>query len=86
MDAQTIALPERSSPRLFWKGGCVDWEILEFRAESFQRLFAPPRREESDSAIQTASGSGPSGKPESQEKEAGEGGRMGLNNPERWEC
>jgi hypothetical protein len=64
----------------------ADWEILEFRAESFQRLFAPPRREESDSAIQTASGSGPSGKPESQEKEAGEGGRMGLNNPERWEC
>ena len=32
----------------------TDWEILEFRAESFQRLFAPPRREESDSAFQTA--------------------------------
>lgn len=30
-----------------------DWEILEFRAESFQRLFAPPRREEFDSAFQT---------------------------------
>lgn len=32
----------------------ADWEILEFRAESFQRLFSPPRREESDSAFQTA--------------------------------
>jgi hypothetical protein len=29
------------------------WEILEFRAESFQRLFAPPRSEEFDSAFQT---------------------------------
>jgi hypothetical protein len=32
----------------------LNWEILEFRAESFQRLFSPPRREESDPAFQTA--------------------------------
>ena len=31
----------------------ADWEILEFRAESFQRLFAPPRREEFDFVFQT---------------------------------
>jgi len=35
-------------------GLAFGWEILEFRAESFQRLFAPPRREEFDSAFQTA--------------------------------
>ena len=33
--------------------GTIGWEILEFRAESFQRLFAPPRSEEFDSAFQT---------------------------------
>jgi len=68
------------------KDGSVDWEILEFRAESCQRLFAPPRREESDFAIQTASVAGEFGRPEELGKRAGEGGRMGLNNPERWEC
>lgn len=33
--------------------GASGWEILEFRAESFQRLFTPPRREEFDSVFQT---------------------------------
>jgi hypothetical protein len=34
-----------------WMGDVIGWEILEFRAESFQRLFSPPRREESDSVV-----------------------------------
>ena len=53
MDAQAMIWHVQFSDPLNWMGESIVWEILEFRAESFQRLFAPPRREESDSAIQT---------------------------------